>query len=186
MRTSKGEKYCSDPAQLFQQINAIKLAPCPHCKQMGFLIRHSYLRGYDEFGQEQVVRGQRLFCSNRRHRGGCGQTFPVLLADVFWGFMVRARTLWKYLLGVLDGLSRKKAWEQAQTGFSLQSGYRLWNRLDQAQTHIRTLLLKQHPFPDCAASEPLAQMVQHLVCVFPSADCPFEEFQNHFQSSLLG
>jgi hypothetical protein len=186
MRTPKGEKYCSTEAELHQYRLGLKMESCPHCGQTGFLICHGFLRGYAEVGQERVIRGRRFFCSNRHRRRGCGHTFSVLLADVLWGFMVRARTLWRYLQGVSGGLSRKAAWERAQAVFSLRSGYRLWRRLYEAQTHIRSRLIRQCPVPASSAVEPVDQLLAHLQRVFPLAACPLSAYQGHFQAPLLG
>ena len=185
MRTPKGKSYCSDLAQLNQYISGIKLIPCPHCGLTGSLICHSFQRGYAEFGQEQVIRGRRFFCSNRYRRRGCGRTFAVLLSSVMRRFTVRAKTLWNYLLAVSNGFSKRAAWQQAQTGFSVQSGYRLWGKLNQAQPHIRTLLCRIRPPPDSDSDQPLIQLMQHLKSVFVSDICPFESLQTQFQHPLL-
>lgn len=185
MRTPKGKQYCSSEAQLHQYLLGLAMVPCPHCRRIGYLIGHGFLRGYAENGQEQVIRGRRFFCSNRYRRRGCGGTFSVLLADMLRGFMVRARTLWRFLQGVSDGLSRKAAWEQAQEAFSLQSGYRLWRKFNRAQTHIRAFLSRRCPAPASSSAEPMKQLLAHLKCAFPSETCPFAGFQSHFQHSLL-
>jgi hypothetical protein len=71
----------------------LKLTPCSHCRQTGALIGHGLLRGYAERSSDVVVRGRRIFCSNRDQRPGCGRTFSVLLSTVPSGFMVRTLTL---------------------------------------------------------------------------------------------
>src|SRR4051794_3753993 len=42
----------------------LKLTPCPHCKVVGMLIRHGFLRGYDQ-NSRKTIRARRVFCSNR-------------------------------------------------------------------------------------------------------------------------
>jgi len=186
MRYPEGKRYCNTEADLHQYMLSLKLVPCPHCGRTGFLIGHGFLRGYSETEQEHVVRGRRFFCSNRHRRRGCGRTFSVLLSDVLKGFMVRANTLWNYLKKVAGGMSRRAAWEQTRKSFSRESGYRLWQRLNKAQTHIRTLLCRQRPPPASSSDEPLFQLMDHVNCVFPCASCPFSSFQGSFQSSLMG
>jgi hypothetical protein len=111
----------------------------------------------------------------------------VLLADVLLGFMVRTRTLWNYLQRVSNGMSRKAAWERAQSAFSLESGYRLWQRLSKAQSRISSFLCRERPPPYSSVPDPLFhQMPAHLRIVFPSDACPFSSFQNRFQTPLLG
>ena len=59
----------------------LKVTPCPHCRAIGALIRHGYLRGYDEGNlRHKAVRARRIFCSNRGRRPGCGRTFSVWIA----------------------------------------------------------------------------------------------------------
>lgn len=185
MRTPKGKNYCSDLTQLNQDISEIKLLPCPHCRSIGFLICHGFLRGYAEFEQDQVIRGRRFFCSNRYRKKGCGGTYSVMLASVMRGFTVRVQTLWSFLKRVSLGLNRKAAWQQVQKGFSIQSGYRLWHRFNQAQTQMRTLLCRHGPPPDCDSEQPFIQLIQHFSSVFISNTCPFESFQMQFQCPLL-
>jgi len=186
MRTPKGKKYCSSEAELFQYKLGLKFISCPHCGRVGFLNGHGFLRGYAEFGQELVVRGRRFFCSNRYRRQGCGRTFSVLLADVLFGFMVRARTLWRFFQMVSNGLSRRAAWIRAGGSFSEQSGYRLWRRLGKAQTPIRARLCRERSPPFSDTPDPLFQLLDHLRCVFPASSCPFSSFQSRFQTPLLG
>ncbi len=178
MRTSKGKKYCSNELKLNQYRRELKFVFCPHCHQVGFLIGHGFLVGYAERGEELVIRGRRFFCSDRFRRQGCGRTFSVLISDVLLGFVVRASTLFAFLNGVAMGLSRRASWLKVSGGkFSIQSGYRLWSRLLKAQVHIRTMLNRERPPPDCEASDPLMQMLGHLRRFFPSAQCPFRSFQ---------
>jgi len=187
MRYPKGKIYCSNEAALQQYRLEIKLEQCPQCGQVGFLIGHGFLRGYSDVGQEYVLRGRRFFCSNRYRRRGCGGTFSVLLADVLLGFVVRAQTLWLFFQAVLKGgLSRKAAWERVKGDLSLESGYRLWRKLLEAQFHIRTMLNRERPPPACSDEAPLAQLLAHLRLVFPATDCPFSSFQHYFQTPLLG
>lgn len=186
MRYPKGKRYFSNECALNQYRRGLKLVPCPHCGRVGYLIGHGFLVGYSEAGQELVVRGRRIFCSNRYRRRGCGGTFSVMLADVLVGFMVRAGTLLAFLREVAGGLSRKAAWQRVAGSFSLESGYRLWRRLSAAQGHIKALLCRQRPPPDSTSCEPLVQLLAHLRCVFPSSECPFSSFQRCFQAPLLG
>lgn len=185
MRTPKGKSYCSDLAQLNQYLKQIKFVPCPHCGLTGYLIGHGFLRGYAETGQERVIRGRRFFCSNRYRRRGCGCTFSVLLARVMRRFTVRANTLWNLLQAVADGFNIKAGWQRAQTGYSVQSGYRLLRRFERSQTHIRTLLCRIRPPPDSDSQQPLTQLMQHLKVAFASDSCPLESYQSNFQQPFL-
>ncbi len=166
----------------------IKQEACPHCQATGYLIGHGFLKGYRDKNNQTEIRGRRFFCSNRHRRNGCGRTFSVLLTDLLGRFMVPAATLWAFLKGVRGGLSRKAAWECLKSSFSLESAYRLWNRFRQAQSHIRTRLLHHHGDPPSASTnttEPLFELIDHLIAAFPQSSCPVAAFQERLQSPLL-
>ena len=74
-------RVCESPEECEAVLAALKTTACPHCKRVGNLIRHGYLRGYDEkHPREKTVRAWRIFCSNRKQAAGCGRTFSVLCA----------------------------------------------------------------------------------------------------------
>jgi hypothetical protein len=165
----------------------MKLVACPHCLRTGALIGHGFLRGYAERSSGPVVRGRRFFCSNRALRWGCGRTFSVALMSVLWGFVVRTLTLFRFAQAVLAGLTRRAAWlREAGGAFALSSGYRLWRRLQGAQSALRSQLSRQAPAPLCAAREPLAQLLAHFDAVF-GHDEPdlFATFQARAQCALF-
>ena len=85
----------------------LKQTPCPHCKVVGALIRHGYLRGYDETNrQRKAVRARRIFCGNRNARPGCGRTFSIWCADKIRRLSLTTRCLWRFLQrAVADGIS---------------------------------------------------------------------------------
>jgi len=135
----------------------------------------------------EVVRGRRVFCSNRGQRPGCGRTFSVLLSTVLSCFVVRTLTLFCFATAVLGGLTRRAAWlREAQGALSLSSGYRLWRRLCSAQSTLRSRLCRTAPPPESTAREPLAQLMQHarLVVCESEAD-PFSALQIRLQQGLL-
>ena len=173
-----GKRFLANEAELSEASLGIKLWACPHCRRHGTLTRHGFLRGYDERGPGRVLRGRRVFCSNRYRSLGCGRTFSLLLAAVVAGFVVRAPTLFRFALGFTSGLTRKAAWLAACAGaMSLSSGYRLLRRLRNAQSALRTRLCQHCPPPACAHPEPLAALVAHFRAAFSHAVCPFCDFQ---------
>src|SRR5882672_10490253 len=128
----------------------LKLTPCPHCQVVGALIRHGYLRGYDESSpQRKTVRARRIFCSNRNARRGCGRTFSVWIADKIRRLSLTTGALWRTL-------------------------QRIWQRFDRGQSKIRTALSGRCPPPALSAQpgqRPAAQVLAHLHAAFPDA-CP--------------
>ena len=184
-------RFVNDEPALAAVLEGIKLVACPHCRQTGALNGHGHLRGYSERGSERMVRGRRVFCSNRGRRTGCGRTFSVTLATVLCGFLVRTLTLWNFASAVVRGLSRRAAWLLAAGGgLSLTSGYRLWRRLRAAQSALRTRLCRELPAPPSTAREPLAQLFAHLDIVLGTRDAPmtsdlFAVLQQRLQCGLF-
>jgi hypothetical protein len=111
----------------------------------------------------------------------------MLLSSVLARLVVRASTVYRFVRAVLIGCGRKGAWQREVGGaLSISSGYRLWQRMREAQVRIRTLLCRLGPPPACNASEPMAQMMAHLEHVFPAAPCPLSAFQSQLQAALFG
>jgi hypothetical protein len=163
-----------------------KLLLCPHCKRSGTLIGDGFLRGYAEHGSERVIRGRRLFCSDRFLRQGCGRTVAIWLDRVMPRFSVRATTLFDFAKAVVEGVSRRAAWlSAAVNATSLSSGYRLWARLLGAQCYLRTKLTSLGSPPASVAADPLAQLLEHFASALAACNCPFEQFQSQLQSALL-
>ena len=166
----------------------LKLTPCPHCKVVGTLIRHGFLYGYDESSQRKTLRAQRVFCSNRNRRPGCGRTFSVWLADKIRRLSLTTSGLWRFLqraatVGIL------KASRAVDCHLSDRTWQRIWKRFDQGQSKIRTALLGRGPPPELPA-EPArrpaaAQVLAHLQAAFPDADCPVTAFQHAMQTFFV-
>ena len=180
-------RFARDEPALLSVLLGIKLVACPHCRRCGALIGHGFLRGYAERGSERVVRGRRFFCSNRSLRGGCGRTFSVARTTLLAGFVVRTLTLLSFTLAVLGGATRRAAWLcEARGAFSLSSGYRLWRRLQAAQSALRARLCREAPAPACASREPLSQLLAHVALVAAEGEADlFAAFQAHTQGGLF-
>jgi hypothetical protein len=151
------------------------------------LNRHSVLQGNDlDQPGGQSVRGQRVFCSDRGKRGGCGRTFSVMLADVLPRHTFTASRVWSWLVELLAGLSGKAAAEKLRLPFALESVYRLRRRLRQRLDGLRAKLCREQPPPTSGQADPLLHTVEHLRAVFSGPTCPPFAFQLHFQQPFLG
>jgi len=150
------------------------------------LNRHSFLYGNDPFDcAQEAVRGQRVFCSNRGRRGGCGKTFSIFLADTLPRHTLTATLLWQWLIQKLAGLSGKAAAEKANLPFALETVYRVGRKLRGSLDGLRTLLFGKQAPPASVQADPVLQSVEHLQSVFPQ-ECPPAAFQLHFQVPFLG
>ena len=158
----------------------LKLTPCPHCQEVGTLIRHGFLRGFDE-SNRITLRARRVFCSNRHARPGCGRTFSVWCADKIRRLSLSTGCLWRFLQHAAAG-SILAAIRAADHRRSERTWQRLWKRFDLGQSKIRTALSTRCPPPEPAGSpippRPAAQVLAHLQAAFANADCPIAAFQH--------
>lgn len=149
--------------------------------------RHSFLYGNDPAKPDgQKLRGQRVYCSNRGQRGGCGQTFSIFLAEVLPRHSVTATWLWKLLLKWLAGVSLSAAVQSLTLPFALETLYDLRRRLRLRLDVLRPLLCRQQKPPLSSDADPLLHTVRHLEALFPKAACPLQEFQLLLSCPLLG
>lgn len=132
------------------------------------------------------LRGQRVFCSNRGQREGCGRTFLLCLAEVLPRHTVTASLVWSWLVQVLAGWSLKAAAEKLRLPFALETVYRLRRRLRRSLDRLRSRLCREQAPPTSTHTDPLLQTAQHLQAVFAERPCPPADFQLHFQQPFLG
>ncbi len=169
----------------------LKQIACPHCKFTGALILNGRLNGYAEDSHtEEVVRGRRIFCNNRRKRSkGCGRTFCVLLAVILKNFCVTVNGLWRFLKNMVTSSSKIEAFRCIEFQQSTSSCYRLWKRFSTSQSRIRTLLTRLSPAPKLfSTSCPAVQTIAHLESAFSNNShptSPIAAFQAHFQIPFL-
>jgi hypothetical protein len=163
----------------------LKGMACPHCKVTGLLVRHGFLRGYDETNpRDKTVRARRIFCSNRNRRQGCGRTFSVWLADKIRRLSLTAGCLWTFLQSVVaDGLIA--AIRRVDCHLSDRQMQRIWKRFDLGQSQIRTALWQHSEPPERPAQSPAAEVLAHLQAAFPNSDCPIAAFQHALQRCFV-
>jgi hypothetical protein len=166
---------------------SLKQSRCPHCGCTESLNRHSFLSGNDpSTAAAKCQRGQRVFCSNRGQRGGCGRTFSLVFADVLPRHTMTASLLWPWLVALLAGGSVKAAVEKFPLSFVLETFYQLRRKLQHKLDQVRSRLCQKQPPPASTHTDPLLQTVEHLQQTFAGTGCPLAEFQLHFQHSFLG
>jgi hypothetical protein len=168
-----------------------KQRQCAHCKQTGFLVGHGFAKGNGPTTSGQVIRGQRLVCSNRNQKQGCGRTTCVWLSSTLRRRSVFTATLSTLLRTGLEAPSRYAGWQAAQPmSISLRHCYRLWKILELSLSQIRTTLMRCCAPPSTTATEtrPMAQLLDHLQhqCSGAAASHDvFAAFQLQFQQTTL-
>jgi hypothetical protein len=178
--------FCRSDDEWKSLVERLKLTPCPHCKVVGTLNRHGFLRGRDDSNlRKDTVRARRVFCSNRLRRSGCGRTISVWIADKIRRLQLTSRLLLQFLeraiAGTLADAIRKTPCHLC--GRTLQ---RIWRRFVLGQSRIRTALAAICPPPESSASKPVTQVLAHLQAAFPeSADNPIADFQSKTASFFV-
>lgn len=167
----------------------LKQTPCPHCRVVGTLICHGYLRGYDEGNsQRKTVRARRVFCSNRNARSGCGRTFSIWCADKIRRLSLTTRALWRFLQRAVAGSIAAATRVVADCQRSDRTWQRIWKRFDLGQSKIRTALSAWRPPPELPTEpsrRPATQVLAHLQAAFPDADCPIATFQHTMRTFFV-
>ena len=151
--------------------------------------RHSFLYGNDPTDPAgQQLRGQRVYCSSRGQRGGCGRTFCIFFSDVLPRHSVTAAWFWKLLDQLLTGASLKAAVHSLALPFALETLYRLRQRLRLRLDVLRPLLCQRQKPPTATGAEadPLLHTLRHVQALFSEAACPLQEFQLLFARPLMG
>ncbi len=166
----------------------LKLTACPCCKAAGTLILHGKLYGYSESDdQQKSCRGRRVFCNNRKRcNNGCGHTFSVWSSVTLKRLRLSANTLWKFIKLVLLLGNKAEALRQLNADFSISSAYRIWKRVVNSQSHLRTALDQRCLAPSLPhADQPVQQTVAHLEAAFPGEQCPVAAYQDQLQIWFL-
>lgn len=174
--------------ELIELLLLLKQVACPFCGATETLNRHSLLYGNDpaaKDAREQSQRGQRVWCSDRGQRGGCGRSFSIFLAEVLPRHTIQSPMLWSLLDRLHKGGSVKAAVAALRLPFALESIYHLMRRIRHRLAAIRSRLCREQQPPPSSQSDPLHQTVEHLRSLFPGSACPCAEFQLHFQHPLL-
>ena len=180
-------RFVRDLEALAKYLLLLKQLCCPQCGAVGTLNRHSKLFGNDPDKPDgQSLRGQRVWCSNRGVRGGCGDSFSIVLDEVLPRHGLTATWVWQWLIRLLAGSSLKAAVEALRPPFALETFYRLRRQLRQRLDALRTMLCGEQDPPSSTQSDPWLQTVEHLKKAFARSECPVAGFQAHFQLPFLG
>ena len=180
-------RFVSGLKELDEYLLSLKQFCCPECRVEETLNCHSKLYGNDPDSTQggRIQRGQRVWCSSRGQRGGCGKAFSIFLADVLPRHTVGTSALWSLLERLLKGSSIKAAVESLGLRFGLETLYHLLQRMHPLLAALRSVLCREQPAPASAQTDPLLQSVEHLHGLFAKSICPLTDFQLHFQRPLL-
>ncbi len=179
--------YCCSPEEFARLAGCLKAMVCELCGLAGWLIRNGLVYGSRAGREQHGVVGQRVFCSNRGRRMGCGGSVLVRLADVVRPVSVSAPLLWKFLVAVAKAPTVHAAWKEGfEKQLALRTAYALMKRFDRAQLWLRTKLLGRFGLRCAGAvcAGPLVRLIDDLRNAFPAA-CPVAQFQLAFQQGFF-
>ena len=180
-------RICSSQKEIDATLDKLKTTACPHCKQVGYLIRHGFLRGYDPMQlRKKTVRARRVFCNNRNRATGCGRTFSLWIADKIKRLFLDADSLWEFLRQVIRTGNRRQAFQSLESRLSDSAPYRIWKRFQQAQSAIRTKLNTLCKPPESASKQPAELTLAHLEAAFKEHPLdPIAAFQVTLQTFFV-
>jgi len=158
---------------------------CPLCGASGTLIRHGFLRGFVAHNR-RGIRGRRVRCKRSPRRKGCAHTFSLRITGTLPRRCFNAQGLWAFIQGLREGRSIKAAWEGSATGLSLDTGYRVFQRLQLCRAALRTRLCNRSPPPEKGedAGSALLRTFAHLEGVFGN-ECAVSAYQEALQKDFL-
>lgn len=165
----------------------LKLERCPHCGKTGMLIRHGFLRGYNEY-RERMIKAQRIFCSNRNNRSGCGKTFSCYRVHRFPHIMMTTNAAWTFLSHILSGNSIESAYHELDTAIvlTLSSFFRFWSKFLLAMPRIRTHLAHTYRLSAVSELSPPRETIRHITLHLSDKDAnPVTRYQHIFQHSFI-
>jgi hypothetical protein len=165
----------------------IKILKCPYCGEYGMLILHGYIYGQNE-KRNTVIKGRRVFCSNRNRRKGCGRTIAYRLANFIHQSFLCAKTAWKFLSEILKGSSIENAYNSLDTSFtiSISTLYFFWKKFRHKTDAIRTTLSNHFKLCPSDANCPYRETIFHLKEIFKNINSnPIESYQRQFQRCFV-
>lgn len=186
---NKIKRFYSSQKEFRDICLGLKQSLCPHCNVAGFLIKHDILKrsgekDIDDNNKQKC--GQRMFCSNRNNRKGCGRTVPVLVSNMMNHLRISADSLWRFLKKAAEGVNKTRIFKTLGLSFCVSTAYRLWDRFRKHISRIRTSLLKiGNPPLASHSSSPAVETVLHLEHVLKYSSSPVAAFQERFQTAFL-
>lgn len=151
------------------------------------LIRNGFHYGNapDQSKDGRVLRGQRIRCSNRSNRCGCGCSFSIFEPECIPRRSIDTKWLTSLLLCLLQHAGcMHAAWQQTSRLFSLRTAYRIWRLIDLEQTSLRHRLCQSTGPPSSDQNDPRLELIEHFQTAFSTDDLACT-YQQRFQTPIL-
>jgi len=144
-----------------QQTLQLKSEQCKHCGKAHQLVSHGFIRKKRLGGDPQAV-GKRVFCSNRHHHTGCGQTTQLYLDSALRYVHHAGSAVVAFVLLLLAGISIAVAYTQATKAQSPRHAYRWLLRLQAQMSAYRSLFHQPLLAPPAVAVVPAHSLRRSL------------------------
>ncbi len=184
------QRYYTSLQAIHQQTLQLEYAQCKHCQQTQNLVSHGYIRKKQVGAEPQAV-GKRVYCSNRRHRTGCGRTMQLYLDSTIRYLHHTGCSVVALVQLLMAGMTIQHAYHQATGTVTPRNAYRWLYRLHMRASVYRSLPhrpLLQNVGPFITAHRParlvlLMSTFQTLLQCFGQPLCTL--YQSQLQRSFL-
>ena len=178
------QRYYKNTKAIERFLRSINTRSCLRCGAHGTFVCHGYILGSISI-YEYGIRGWRIYCDpDSPHGNGCGWAPAIWLNTTLLHRCFSAEQLCLFIQALLAGRSVYSSWKHKLGFMSLRTGYRLFHRLKECQSVLRTQLLSRSPPPEKkSAGSPLLQMFRHLQEAFGNKF--ITEYQEVLQKDFL-
>ncbi len=154
---------------LTQELKSLFKTKCPHCNQIGYLLKHSKIYRASKVKNKTKYHGQRVFCSNRNNNNGCGKTFPLNLTIKLPRLNLHTKETSKFLLHYIDSKSARKSWmKHFKNCDDITKPYRFLQLANKSICKLRPFLCTLARPPDKKDKTNCLDLFKHISNAFQS------------------
>lgn len=177
--------FFSSRDDLFNYSGQIQLKDCPYCQQCNTLVKHSKIyRTAKEKGQ-YIFHGQRIFCSNKKNKNGCGRTFSLNLTIKLPRFNKFTKEVYSFFKKFLETFIISVAWAFAYPqSFDINTPYRFTRLIQKSLGNCIASLLSItgiYQPPQRVKPNTLLYLISLMQHAFPNAENPLTALILKFQ-----
>ncbi len=177
------KKFFKNTDELKKFLSQIKGETCPHCSNKNYLIVHSIVYRNTKTG-DRIMTGQRIYCSGRGNKLGCGKTFQLYFSMFTPAIHYSTIEFDIFLLGLINDQSIQESYHIATKTQDSRNAYRWLNRIKQKIFDLRHFINQS-----CTSKShtkyrnPLIETINHLKDILRIAIA--NSFQLKVQKSFI-
>ena len=171
---------------LFKATNDLFKTPCPHCKFVGHLIKHSKIYRRAKEKDETIHHGHRIFCSNRNNKIGCGRTIALNLTLKLPRLNRFTKQVNDFFLHYIVSMCACFSWFFAHPKcVDISAPYRFLRLVKKSYINLRPLLCNRTKPPDQFQNNKSLNLFQHIKIAFPENENYLEALILHLQGRVF-